>query len=65
MRFPTGAVFILMNKKTAEEKEFVKVGKAAKEKKADWLGEWLHKFSVEGDFWNKPKREKIKDNDFL
>lgn len=48
-----------------EEKEYRKVAKAIKEKKGDWLGRWLEKFSVEGDFWNKEKKGKIKNNDYL
>lgn len=48
-----------------EEKEYQKVQKAIKEKKGDWLGKWLEKFSIEGDFWSKEKKGKIKDSDFL
>jgi len=45
-------------KEKSEEKEYRKVAKAVKEKKADWLGRWLQKFSVEGTFWLKEKKEK-------
>lgn len=48
-----------------EEKEYQKVMRAVKEKKGDWLGKWLEKFSVEGDFWNKEKKSKIKKDDYL
>lgn len=48
-----------------EEAEYRKVEKKIKEKDADWLGKWLQKFSVEGDFFLKEKREKIKKDDFL
>lgn len=41
-----------------EEKEFQKVEKAIEEKKADWLGKWLQKFSVEGEFWLREKKGK-------
>jgi len=48
-----------------EKLETLKVEKAIKLKKSDWLGDWLHRFSIEGDFWAKPHREKIKKDDWL
>lgn len=48
-----------------EDREYRKIQKAIKEKRGDWLGKWLEKFSVEGDFWLKEKKPKIKDNDYL
>jgi len=44
-----------------EEREFRKVREAVKEKKGDWLGKWLQKFSIEGDFWLREKRAGKKD----
>lgn len=57
--------FELMDRSDSDDKEYRKVAKAIKEKKGDWLGKWLEKFSVEGDFWNKEKKGKIKNNDYL
>lgn len=48
-----------------EEREYQKVQKAIREKKGDWLGKWLEKFSVEGDFWSKKKKGKTKNSDWL
>ena len=44
-----------------DELEIKKIKEKIKEKNADWLGRWLQKFSIEGDFWGKEKREKFKD----
>lgn len=48
-----------------EEKEYRKVKKMVREKKGDLLGKWLEKFSVEGDFWRKEKKLKIKKENYL
>lgn len=45
--------------------EIRKIEKKIKEKDANWLGRWLQKFSIEGDFWSKEKREKIKEKNWL
>ena len=47
--------------KDREEKEYQKV----KKMKGEELGNWLEKFSKEGDFWNKEKKPKIKNSDWL
>ena len=57
--------FELMDRSDSDDKEYRKVAKAVKEKKGDWLGKWLEKFSVEGDFWNKEKKPRIKKDDYL
>jgi len=43
---------------TTEEKEFKKVEKMVKEKKADQLGMWLDRYGKKGDFWNEPRSKK-------
>ena len=57
--------FKLMDRSDSDDKEYRKVMKAVKEKKGDWLGKWLEKFSVEGDFWSKEKKPRIKKDDYL
>lgn len=47
----------------SEQREFDLVSKKVKEKKGDWLGGWLRKFSEKGDFWLG--REKSKKDDWL
>ncbi len=47
------------------ELEIKKIKEKIKEKDADWLGRWLQKFSIEGDFWSKEKRERFKKKDWL
>jgi len=44
-----------------DKKQELLIGRAVKRKKADWLGSWLEKFSVEGDFWRKRTRADRKD----
>ncbi len=48
-----------------DELEVRKIEEKTKEKDADWLGRWLQKFSIEGDFWLKEKRERFKKKDWL
>ena len=49
-----------------EERELKKIRKKIREKEGNWLGGWLRKFSVEGDFWFKGKRSsKESEDDFL
>lgn len=40
-----------------EEELFERVQKAVKEKDKDWLGKFLQKFSIEGDFWGKENKK--------
>jgi hypothetical protein len=48
-----------------DEREWRLGQQKIKEKDANWLGRWLHKFSIEGDFWVKEKVAKVKDKDWL
>lgn len=48
-----------------DELEIIKIKEKIKEKDADWLGRWLQRFSIEGDFWGKEKREKNKKENWL
>jgi hypothetical protein len=48
-----------------DELEIKKIKEKIKEKNADWLGRWLQRFSIEGDFWGKEKREKFKEKNWL
>jgi hypothetical protein len=48
-----------------EDREYRRVKEAYDKKESNWLGRWIEKFSVEGDFWSKEKKPKIKKDDYL
>lgn len=41
-----------------EKKEYLLAQKKIRERDFDWLGRWLQKFSVEGAFFLRERREK-------
>jgi hypothetical protein len=50
---------------TKDEKELKEIRERTRMKDKDWLGRWIERFNIEGDFWARDKRPKIKENDWL